>query len=230
MRRIPTCPEEFYHIYNRGNRKQIIFYSHLDYVRFLFLILFFQSPVNFPKINRLLEDNARHGKHPVLDIEIVDKDVYDQIIKERYVELNHFILMPNHFHIGVRETKKGGVQKYMQRVLNAYTKSFNTKYEKSGHVFQGPYKIVHVSTNEQLLYLSAYIHLNARELKEWRGQEDVYPYSSYQDYVHHNRWKDLLITDITKKQFPNEHAYYTFVEESGAKTQQDDWPTPDVGH
>lgn len=228
MRAIPTYPNEYYHILNRGNRKQPIFYSHSDYVRFLFLILFLQSPVAFPQINRLLEKNSHSVKHSVFDINVVDREDYNQIIKQRYVELHHFILMPNHFHLSLKETQKGGIQKYMQRILNAYTKSTNTKYNKSGHLFQGPYKNIHVTSNEQFLYLSAYIHLNSREIKEWHSKEDRYPWSSYQDYTHNNRWGDLLVTNVTKEQFTSEEAYRKFVEESGAKSTQDGCQTPGV--
>ena len=77
--------------------------------------------------------------------------------------------MPNHFHLILQEVKEGGISQYMQRVLNAYTKYYNKKYEISGHLFQGPYKSVHIKDDPQLLYLSAYIHNNVRELKSWKN-------------------------------------------------------------
>ena len=62
----------------------------------------------------------------------------------------------------------------MQRILNAYTKYFNAKYKKTGHLFQGPFKAVHIERNEQLLHLSAYIHRNPREIKGWKNREHLY--------------------------------------------------------
>ena len=146
-----------------------------------------------------------------------DDNAKNQIIKERFVELTGFALMPNHFHLIVKETKEGGMGKYMHRVLNSYTKYFNTRYSISGHLFEGPYKAVHVEDNEQLLYLSAYIHLNPKELNEWEKKEDSLTWSSYQDYVKENRWGEILKTQIIIEQFKDKKEYRSFVQTSGAK-------------
>jgi putative transposase len=138
------------------------------------------------------------------------------------VELSSFALMPNHFHLIVKETKERGMGKYMQRVLNSYTKYFNTRYGVSGHLFEGPYKAVHIESNEQLLHLSAYIHLNPREFNEWHKKEVNFPWSSYQDYIKENRWRNLLKIEIITEQFKNKNEYKNFVETSGAKEIKDE--------
>ena len=211
MRTIPITQGEYYHIFNRGNNKQQIFLDVRDWVRFLFLIIHLQSPVIFPKISRHV---SSYVKSQSFDI---DKNEMDKIIKERYVELVNFALMPNHFHLTIHEFKDGGIANYMQRVLCAYTKYFNTKYEKSGHLFQGPYKAVHTEDNEQLLYLSTYIHKNPKELSEWKNRENLYPWSSYQDYVGKNRWDKLLQQNLIHDQFSNKQEYGHFVKSSPAK-------------
>ena len=126
---------------------------------------------------------------------------------------------PNHFHLTVYELEENGISRYMQRVLNSYTKYFNVRYKKSGHLFQGPYKIVHIENEKQLLYLSAYIHRNPIELKKWMKKLEHYPWSSYQDYFK-NRWGALIQAGIIKEQFKNENEYRLFVETSGAKDTQ----------
>lgn len=205
---------EYYHIYNRGVGKKIIFKDDRDRIRFLFLILYFQAENNFPQISRII---SIFVKHRVFDTN--DSTTEDKIIKERFVELNGFVLMSNHFHLIVKESKEGGMAKYMQRVLNSYTKYFNTRYNVSGHLFEGPYKAVHIQDDEQLLYLSAYIHLNPRKLSEWNKKEINFPWSSYQDYVNDNRWGKILETEIISKQFKNKKEYKNFVETSGAKEE-----------
>ena len=105
----------------------------------------------------------------------------------------------------------------MQRVLNGYTKYYNTKYQKSGHLFQGPYKAVHVLNNQQLLHLSCYIHKNPKELREWSNKELQYPWSSYQDFVKENRFDKLLALEIILGQFKNKKEYHEFVKTSPAK-------------
>ena len=104
----------------------------------------------------------------------------------------------------------------MQRVLLSYTKYFNTKYEKTGHVFQGTYKANHIATEQQLTYLSAYIHRNPRELLNWRNKEHSYPWSSFRDY-NSNRWGKTLSPEIVLDTFETFNDYKDFVKKSGAK-------------
>ena len=207
---------EYYHIFNRGVGKKIIFKDDRDRIRFLFLILYFQTENNFPQISRIV---SSYIKHRVFDI---NNDIKNEIIKERFVELISFALMPNHFHLIVKETKERGMGKYMQRALNSYTKYFNTRYGISGHLFGGPYKAVHVEDDKQLLYLSAYIHLNPRELSEWYKKENLFPWSSYQDYIEENRWDKVLKTEIVLEQFKDKKEYKNFVETSGAKEMEEE--------
>ncbi len=128
--------------------------------------------------------------------------------------------MPNHFHLLIREIKEGGTAKYMQRIQNSFTKYINTKYKKSGHLFQGAYKAVNMGGNEQLLYLSSYIHKNPKEMKEWNKNEIKFPWSSYQDCVLINRWGDFLKHEIITSQFSKKDSYEEFVKTSMAKEDE----------
>ncbi len=211
MRRNNIAVGEYYHIFNRGINKDDIFIDENDWARFLFLILYHQSPFSFFNLNRYTSNFVRHRM-----FNIDTRDV-EEISKNRQVKLTCFSLMPNHFHLILQETKEGGISKQMQRIQNAYTKYFNTKYKRSGHLFQGPYKAVHIEDNNQLLYLSAYIHRNPRELKDWKGKEDKFIWSSYMDFVKINRWGKLLEMDIILEQFSNLDEYRKFVEMSNAK-------------
>lgn len=199
--------DEYYHIYNRGNDKQALFLDERDGIRFLFLILHFQSPLTFGHISRYVSYFVRHRWFNIEP---------DAISQKRFVELISFSIMPNHFHLIVRETKEGGMAEYLGRIQNAQTKYFNTKYKRTGHLFQGPYQAVHIEDNNQLLHLSAYIHKNATELTSWKNKEHLYPWSSYQDYLQ-NRWGELLRPDVILKQFDNSKEYQKFVKSSSAK-------------
>lgn len=211
MRKIKITPDEYYHIYNRGNNKQPIFRDEKDWARFLFLIIYFQSRLTFYNLGRQI---AYFVEHSVFNI---PREVLEEIIKNRSVELINFTLMPNHFHLIIHGLKESGISHYMQRVLNAYTKYYNAKYKISGHLFQGPFQVVHIENNNQLIYLSAYIHRNPREIREWIGREHRFPYSSYRDCINKNRWGGLLKTGIITEQFLSGEKYKSFVETSGAK-------------
>ena len=123
MRNIKIAPGEYYHILNRGMSKQLIFHDNVDRIRFLFLILYFQSPIILQNIGRPVRSFV---KHSVFNIEEMKKG----IVKSRFVELVSFCLMPNHFHLIVKEIEENGIARYMQRILNSYTKYYNTKYKK----------------------------------------------------------------------------------------------------
>lgn len=210
MRNIKIAVGEYYHIFNRGINRQVVFLDETDRARFLFLILYFQSPLVFQNIGRPTREFV---KHSVFNI---SEEIVEQVVVTRYVELVEFCLMPNHFHLILKEVVEGGTAKYMQRVLNGYTKYFNTKYKKSGHLFQGPYCAIHVENNRQLLHLSAYIHKNSRELAVWRNREIEYPWSSCQDFVRRNRFEKLLTPNIITGQF-DLGGYENFIETSPAK-------------
>ncbi len=205
---------EHYHLFTRGVRKQDIFHDDRDYVRFIFLLLHFQGsyvPTNISKsVSRYLTTKT-FGK----SIEIVDK-----ILRDPLVRLECFTLMPNHIHICVEQIAESGVSKYMQRVLAAYAKYYNEKYQYTGHLFQSKFGRVLVEDNDQLLYLSAYIHKNQRELKGWKNIEHLYPWSSLSDCVKDNRWGELFQPSIFLGQFDSGDHYLDFVRKSTAKTPE----------
>ena len=215
MRKIKIAPGEYYHVYNRGMDKKRIFLDESDYIRFIFCLLYFQSDITFNNLGYYVSSFKKKKKFNL------SSDTISKIISKRSVELVNFVLMPNHFHISILEVKEKGIALYMQRVLNSYTKYFNTKYKRSGHLFQGPYQAVHVEDNEQLLYLSAYVHKNPRKIQRINGNKELlnYFWSSYQDYGVKNRWSEFLKPDIVLGQFKNREEYIDFIKTSPAKEE-----------
>lgn len=219
MRTLRFAPFEHYHLFNRGVNHQQIFFEERDLARFLFLILHKQSPTTTTtQTDYYVPEFLKHRIWSTTDTTTV------KIVGTRSVELINFCLMDNHFHLTVRELKEGGASKYMQRILNAYTKYFNIKYRRTGHLFEGPFKAVHVKNNVQLLHLSAYIHRNPRDVREWRGKEEFYPWSSLGDCITKNRWGRLLSPNVILEQFGKDlvmqqRGYEKFVKTSTAKSQ-----------
>lgn len=199
---------EFYHIYNRGVLKQNIFLDNRDYARFLFLILSFQSSTVFKNIGRQVSAFVQSS---TFNIEESD------VTSNRGVELLAFALMPNHIHLLAKEVEESGLANYMHRVNTAYTKYFNTKYKRGGHLFQSRYRSVLVDNNDQLLYLSAYVHKNPKTLKGWSSRYHQYPWSSCGDFIRTNRWNNLLVTDPILGQFKNQDEYRDWIANTTAK-------------
>lgn len=193
MRNIVTG--DYYHIYSRAAHRITLFRDTKDYARFLFGLLHYQSPLLFPQAGRYVR-----GYDPLTGFPIKDKD-FENILRARGVELVAFCIMGNHYHLIARELVEGGISRYMHRVNEAYAKYYNAKYDSSGHVFAGSFNSKHIAENEYLTHLSAYIHKNPADVKNWKGREEEYPWSSLQDYTKENRWGGLLATEIILDQF-----------------------------
>jgi putative transposase len=202
---------EYYHLFNRGVLKSKLFLDTRDYARFLFILLYFQSEVPIFNLSYSVTNFIKTKKFGVSDKKI------REILENRIVELVAFAPMPNHFHLIIKEHQLGGISRYMQKVSVAYSKYFNAKYKKTGHVFQGAYKLVHIEDNDQLLYASAYIHKNPTEVLDWKNRPEQYPWSSYQDYIGDNRWGELLVQDIILDQFETGQEYFEWVKNTIAK-------------
>src|SRR3989344_463845 len=202
---------EHYHVFNRAINKQTIFLDKIDYSRIISLLFLAQSSEPLYNIGRRAQIFLRKRELGL------SKSGIDDILYNRIVELVCFVVMPNHFHVLIKEIVEGGISLYLQKIEIAYTKYFNNKYHKSGYLFQGPYQSVHIENNEQLLHLSAYIHKNIGEFKKWKDKEYSYRWSSYQYYLGKNGWQGLLVPGIILGQFKTPEEYKNFVETSGVK-------------
>lgn len=159
-----------YHIYNRGVEKRDIFMDDQDYRVFLHLLKYYLSPTD------------KETEHPLKNLPnysfIRPRPLANLADK---VDLIAHCLMPNHFHLLIKQTTKDGMRKLMLKHNTTYSMYFNKRYKRVGHLFQGTYKAVLVDNDSYLLHLSRYIHLNPAELT---GVTPVsYPYSSYQHYL-----------------------------------------------
>lgn len=123
--------------------------------------------------------------------------------------------MPNHFHLLLRQFKEGGIQEFISKVINSYTKYFNTKHDRVGHLFQGQFKSVAVDTNEQLVHVSRYIHLNPY-VADLEKHLDNYPHSSYVQFTkadiigicNTEPVLELFKDKVDYQQFVNDHTSY----------------------
>jgi putative transposase len=211
MRYENFASNEYFHVFGRGVNKEKLFIDDRDKARFIFLITHFQSPTRIYNVSWYTETFIKKGSFSTKE------DRVREILKKRNIELIAFVLMPNHFHLLVQNLDDKILSVYMHRVLTAYSKYFNAKYRKRGHVFESPFKSVHIKNNAQILHLSAYIHKNPKEIRGWENTYDQYPYSSYQDYIGLNRWGNFLSTEIVLKQFKDQAKYRDFVNTSTAK-------------
>jgi len=118
--------------------------------------------------------------------------------------------MPNHFHFILKQLKDGGISVFMSQLLNSYTKYFNTKFDRVGALLQGVFKSIHLESDEQLIHLSRYIHLNPIVSGVTKNLNS-YQWSSYKDYIQENN-SFCSISEILNF-FPSTEKYEEFVKD-----------------
>jgi len=195
MRKIQFANNEYYHIFNRGVDKREIFSEYEDLSRF------FQSMDEFnviDPIGSIFENFFRKIERPVSE-------------NERLVNFVCYCLNPNHYHFILKQASDRGIEKFMQRLGNGYTKYFNNKYGRSGSLFQGTYKSVHINSNEYLLHLSVYVNLNNKihQLGHLMSKSK----SSWEEYLNPSIC-GFCEKDIVLGQFNNLSEYQEFAESS----------------
>lgn len=178
----------YYHIYNRGVEKRDIFLDEQDYLVFL------------SYLKQYLKQEKGSDPH-TLALEI---------------DLIAFCLMPNHYHLLVKQKTINGITKLTRAVCTNYVMYFNKKYDRVGTLFQGKYKAALVDNDSYILHLSRYIHLNPYPGSDPKS----YPYSSYSYYLGDKKANWLRFEDIrknfktAKRIGPNDYfSYQSFVED-----------------
>lgn len=159
------APDSFYHVYNRGVEKRIIFLDREDHQIFLYYLRVYLLPLE--KLLLL---------YPELPLRFYSKNLSEE------VKLISYCLMPNHFHFLLEQKTQNGISKFIKRLTNAYTQYFNQKYQRVGGLMQGRFKAINVETDEYLIQLSRYIHLNPLKANLTDNLKD-YPWSSYHEYT-----------------------------------------------
>ena len=117
--------------------------------------------------------------------------------------------MPNHYHFLVRQNGEEPAGKLPQIVFNRYSKAYNQRYNRSGTLFEGRYKAVHVDRHDYLIHLCRYIHANPVKAGLVNNPEE-WPYSNYQEWIG-IRNGHLYDPDVAMNLFPNEKQYKQFV-------------------
>ncbi|OGD31650.1 hypothetical protein A3C91_04325 [Candidatus Azambacteria bacterium RIFCSPHIGHO2_02_FULL_52_12] len=128
---------------------------------------------------------------------------------EKLVDIVCYCLNPNHYHLILEQVSDYGIIKFMQRLGTGYTNYFNKKHERTGALFQGKYKAIHVDSNEYLLHLSAYINLNDKVHQLGSST----PKSSWEEYIEF-REKNFCKKEIILDQFNSRDEYKKFAESS----------------
>lgn len=189
----PLVNGEFYHIYNRGSEKRSIYQQPRDYKRFQQTFYYYQFP----------------GPKKRFSI-FTKEDLFKTPFETKIVEIICYCLMPNHFHFLIKQLKDNGISIFMSQLSNSYTKFFNTKYKRVGPLLQGAFKAVLIESQEQLIHVSRYIHLNP-VVSDLTKKPENYPWSSYLEYTRANSL--FCNPNEILNLFPSREKYKQFVED-----------------
>ena len=184
---------ELYHLLNRGVEKREVVLDDADRKRFLHDLFVFNDK------NNVDPNHGRRGFHmePSERVPLVD--------------IHAFCLMGNHYHLLVSEQRDDGIPNFMRKLNMGYAKYFNEKYDRSGVLWQGPYKKILIQRNAHFLYIPLYIHLNPLDFlsKEWRRGNiknfdraieylREYRWSSFRDYINIRNYPSILSMRLLK--------------------------------
>jgi len=185
--------DQFYHVFNRGVEKRTTFIDRRDYNRFIDSLDYYQERdqhVRFSFKNRLPDFNKNKSYGPLL------------------AEIISYCLMPNHFHLLLKQVADNGITIFLSKLGNSYTKYFNTRYRRVGPLFQGSFKAVRIESDEQLIHVSRYIHLNP--LIDYLTKDlQAYTYSSYLEHM--GIKEGFCHKKYITNNFPSSEAYRQFI-------------------
>lgn len=201
-RKIDLVNNCYYHIFNHSFNKQSIFGNQGYPLRILNLWNYYRfnnPPFSYSKFNDL-------------PLKLQHSFIHKLKRKKNYlVEIIAFCLMPNHYHLLLKQKQTNGIRNFISNSQNGYAKYINIIKEKTGPVFQNRFQAILITSNEQLIHLSRYIHLNpySSGIIQLKSQLIDYPWSSLPEYLKGK--KGICNPKIILDQFKNIKDYQDFV-------------------
>ena len=137
----------FYHVFNRGVDKRIIFKDRHDMNRFLLLMRAINSEKLIGSIKSLQQND-------------IHKHINEISQEDKLVHMYGFALVQNHFHFVLKQNKEDGVAKFMHRLSSGYARFFNEKYDRVGTLFSGRYKYIELDHDARVIKMIGYVNRN----------------------------------------------------------------------
>jgi len=192
--------DELYHVLNRSIANDEVFRGKRQLDRALELVDYYRY-----------SQSLRFSKFKTMTFE--EKKKYTRQFKKSkpLVEIYAFAFMPNHYHILLKQIRDRGISTFISNFQNSFAKYFNTKFDRNGGLFQRPFKAKRIISDEILLHISRYIHLNpiTSYLVEYKDHES-YPWTSYLNYLG-KRNNDYVNTDYLLRLMGSTKSYEDFV-------------------
>ena len=193
---------EIYHVFNKSVGSEKLF-EHIGQLhRALDLVNYYRFP-----------QRLRYSMFKKLSLK-VRRIYYDQMVKmQPLVRIYALALMPNHYHLLLKQIKKKGISVFIANFQNSFAKYFNLKNNRHGTLFINSFKAIRVETDEQFIHLSRYIHLNpvTSFLVEIDKLID-YPWTSLPWYLQKKKGS-FIKTDKLIDMFKSKDKYWHFIKD-----------------
>lgn len=202
-RKFPLMKGYYYHVFNRGLNRQPTFTVPREYARAMTGLWYYRY-------------HTSRSLHSYLGLaESIRTEIGNKLEQkdERYVDIVSYCLMPNHFHLLIKQLEEGGISKFVGIFQNSFTRYFNKKRNLQGGLFIPQFKAVLVETDEQLLHLSRYIHINPYASAVVNSLEGLldFPYSSFAGILGKRKDNILSDVDVILSNFKTSSDYKQFV-------------------
>lgn len=198
---------ELFHLLNRGVDKRQIFLDNQDRARFVHDMYEFNDTAPAENTYRQLSTEPE-----MFDLRSRTSE------RERIVEIHGWCIMGNHYHLLLSEVMEGGITLFIRKLNIGYAKYFNERYKRTGTLFQGRTKKIHIASDAHFLHILHYIHLNPLDFlkgsESWRDLEirnaraamkylSEYRWSSYMDYCGKKNFPSVITKELFGDVFGN---------------------------
>lgn len=140
--------DSYVHVLNRGAKKMLIYRQKSDLWRLMFNLFYMNS-------ESLPEQWARELSNADLMKKFVWPKSWDK--RKPIISIVSYTIMPNHFHLVLKEITDGGISQFMHKFTMSYSKYINFKYKETGSLFQGRFKSITSEDDSYLKYLISYV-------------------------------------------------------------------------
>ena len=187
-----------YHVFNKSILGEKIFRERNNAKRFSSLLYYYNTGETLQSFSDFIKSKKGFIKQNLL------------IPREKaLVKFIAYCIMPDHYHLVVKVLVDNSLPYFIGKVENSFTRYFNKKTKRKGPLWQSRFKAVEVKTNEQLLHLTRYIHLNPTSDDLVKKPED-WEWSSYREYIGNEKVLGEYLNEI---EVTTVQQYRRFVEE-----------------
>lgn len=207
---------EFYYLFNKGVDKGKIYLEKGDYGRFIYDLYEFNDvkPASqFRNVGRATLPTGRQASN------------IEKRKREPLIDIQAFVLMPNHYLLMASQIQQNGLPLFMRKLHGGYSRYFNNKYKRNGHLFQGVFKHKHVKDDIHLGFLICYIQAKPLDLwkSNWKEKQltdqeikqalkflEKYKWSSHRDYLGIKTYPSVISKQFLLEFFDGTKGYREF--------------------